>query len=136
MFCLVRTEPGAAKHTGITYLLVEMKTPGIEVRPLRPDDRGGGVQRGVLHRCPRAREPGAASAGEGREVATEMLSFERGLLGSTLHPQRPSGAASSVLRQAGRRAVSWLLDRLTGLEGKGARAGVPRHAAADDGQGP
>lgn len=34
MFCLVRTEPNEKKHAGISYLLIPMDTPGIEVKPL------------------------------------------------------------------------------------------------------
>lgn len=34
MFCLVRTDPEAKKQEGISFLLVDMKTPGIAVRPI------------------------------------------------------------------------------------------------------
>ncbi|WP_106402771.1 acyl-CoA dehydrogenase [Actinocorallia populi] len=34
-FCIARTNPDAPKHEGITYFLVDMKAPGVDVRPLR-----------------------------------------------------------------------------------------------------
>ncbi|HEV3232826.1 MAG TPA: acyl-CoA dehydrogenase [Candidatus Dormibacteraeota bacterium] len=35
IFLMVRTNPEAPKHQGITFILVNMKTPGVEVRPIR-----------------------------------------------------------------------------------------------------
>ncbi|MAU62371.1 MAG: pimeloyl-CoA dehydrogenase large subunit [Parvibaculum sp.] len=34
MFCLVRTDPNAKQQEGISFLLIDMKTPGITVRPI------------------------------------------------------------------------------------------------------
>ncbi len=34
IFCLVRTDPKAKKQEGISFLLVDMKSPGVEVRPI------------------------------------------------------------------------------------------------------
>ena len=33
IFMLMRTDPGAQKHSGISMLLVDMNAPGVEVRP-------------------------------------------------------------------------------------------------------
>ena len=40
IFCLVRTEPAAKKQEGISFLLIDMKTPGITVRPIQTIDGG------------------------------------------------------------------------------------------------
>ena len=34
IFCLVRTDPGARKQEGISFLLIDMRTPGVDVRPI------------------------------------------------------------------------------------------------------
>ena len=40
IFCLVRTDPAAKKQEGISFLLIDMKTPGITVRPIITIDGG------------------------------------------------------------------------------------------------
>ncbi len=40
IFCLVRTDPAAKKQEGISFLLVDMRSPGVEVRPIQLIDGG------------------------------------------------------------------------------------------------
>jgi pimeloyl-CoA dehydrogenase large subunit len=40
IFCLVRTDPAAKKQQGISFILIDMKTPGITVRPIQTIDGG------------------------------------------------------------------------------------------------
>ena len=40
IFCLVRTDPAAKKQEGISMLLIDMKTPGVTVRPIQTIDGG------------------------------------------------------------------------------------------------
>jgi alkylation response protein AidB-like acyl-CoA dehydrogenase len=75
--CLARTDPGVHKRRGITYFLVDMHAPGVEVRPLR--HIGGDVDFNEVFlngvRVPDDRRVGAA--GEGWTVANATLSGER-----------------------------------------------------------
>src|SRR6201998_399788 len=40
IFCLVRTDPAAKKQQGISFLLIDMKTQGVTVRPIQTIDGG------------------------------------------------------------------------------------------------
>jgi alkylation response protein AidB-like acyl-CoA dehydrogenase len=82
---LVRTNPEAPKHQGITCLLVDMKSPGIEVRPLRMMSGDSGFNEvfftGV--RVPAANVLGHRD--EGWTTAMVALSNERANLGTALY---------------------------------------------------
>ena len=81
IFCLVRTEPDAPKHQGISFLLFRMDTPGIEIRPL-VDMTGTANFNEVFFtdvRVPKQQIVGAR--GQGWQVANSILRHERNSLG-------------------------------------------------------
>lgn len=82
IFCLVRTEPDAPKHKGISFLLFKMDSPGIEVRPL-VDMTGAANFNEVFFtdvRVPKDQIVG--QRGEGWMVANAILGHERDSLGN------------------------------------------------------
>ena len=81
MFCLVRTEPDEPKHKGISYLLIPMDTPGIEIRPLVDMTLDAGFNEVFFTdvRIPATNIVG--KRGEGWLVANKTLVHERGSLG-------------------------------------------------------
>ncbi len=88
MFCLVRTEPDAPKHDGISYLLIDMKTPGIDVRPLR--QMTGDVDFNEVF-LENARVPAkniVGKRGQGWVVSRSTLKHERALIGGSLLGRR------------------------------------------------
>jgi alkylation response protein AidB-like acyl-CoA dehydrogenase len=78
IFCLVRTDPKADKHEGIGFLLIEMKTPGIEVAPLVQMTGGHGFSQCFFKdvEVPVANLIGAPT--QGWQIANTVLGYERG----------------------------------------------------------
>ena len=81
MFCLVRTEPEAAKHKGISYILIDMKTPGIEVRPLMTMTGHAEFNEVFFTDVRVPKKQIVGKRGEGWYVANATLTHERGMLG-------------------------------------------------------
>jgi alkylation response protein AidB-like acyl-CoA dehydrogenase len=80
MFCLVRTEPEAAKHAGISYLLIPMDSPGIEVRPLVDMTLKAGFNEVFFNDVRIPEDNIVGKRGEGWAVANATLGHERGSL--------------------------------------------------------
>lgn len=83
MFLLARTDPGAERHAGISYLLVPMRQPGIEVRPITQIDGSAEFNEVWFAdaRCPKDNVVGGV--GNGWAVAMTTLGFERGTSATT-----------------------------------------------------
>lgn len=123
IFLLARTDPEASKHKGLSYLLVPMRQPGVEVRPI-PQLDGAGDFSEVFFTDARAPESAVVGGrGNGWKVAMTTLGFERGTSASMSHRRfekeydgilddaRRTGAATDpALRQ--RLVEQWIRIRL------------------------
>ena len=123
MFCLVRTEPDAPKHDGISYILIDMKTPGLTVRPLRQMTGTADFNEVFLEnvRVPFTNLVG--DRGKGWIVSRSTLKHERALIGSASMSRRVfDGVAllAQFTNVRGRPAIqdAVIRDRLVQLEAK------------------
>ncbi len=83
IFVLTRTDSDAAKHRGISFMLVPMDQPGIEVRPIKMISGQSEFNEVFFSdaRCPKDNVVGEVNGGWG--VAMTLLGFERGEAAAT-----------------------------------------------------
>ena len=84
-FVVARTEPGSQRHAGLTFLLVPMEQPGVEVRPIRQITGGGEFNETFFSDAETEASLVVGQPGACWGVAMALLGYERGI--STLAQQ-------------------------------------------------
>ena len=83
IFVLTRTDPEAAKHRGITFLLCPMDQPGVEVRPIRMISGESEFNEVFFTDARTPRENVVGEVNGGWAVAMTLLGYERGEAAAT-----------------------------------------------------
>lgn len=110
MFCLVRTDPDARAQRGISMLLLDMRSPGVTVRPIRTLDGGHDVNEVWLEDV---RVPVANLVGEenqGWTYAKYLLGHERTGIAGLGHCHRELGILKDMAARAQSRGRPLLQD--------------------------
>jgi alkylation response protein AidB-like acyl-CoA dehydrogenase len=105
IFCLVRTDPNAKKQEGITFLLIDMETPGITVRPIQLIS---GKSPFCETRFEDVRVPVKNAVSEensGWTVAKALLGYERAMIADAFGaarggPKKKEGQGSQLVQLA------------------------------------
>ena len=130
IFCLCRTDPAAKKQLGISFLLIDMKTPGITVRPIQTMDGGREVNEVFFDDVKVPVENLVGQEHRGWDCAKFLLGNERtGIARVGYSKQRVQRIKELASQRQGRRQAA---DRRRALprEGGGRRGGA--QGAGDD----
>ena len=122
MFCLVRTEPEAQKHAGISYLLIDMKQPGIDVRPLKQMTGSADFNEVFLTDVKTPKDWIVGKRGEGWIVSRTTLKHERDSIGNAAMTEvlfKGLVKLAQEAKRAGRPAIEdpGIRQRLAAIEG-------------------
>jgi alkylation response protein AidB-like acyl-CoA dehydrogenase len=108
---LVRTDPAAPKHRGISFLLVDMRTPGITIRPLRQISGESEFNETFFDNVRVPAENLVGDLNGGWKIAMTTLAYERG----------PEDALGRQIRF--KQDLDRLLDTASSIKRDAARAG-------------
>jgi alkylation response protein AidB-like acyl-CoA dehydrogenase len=102
-FVLARTEPGSRRHHGLSYLLVPMRQPGVEVRPIVQLTGTAEFNEVFFDGARTAADLVVGEPGDGWRVAMGTLAFERGVatIGQQVGFRRELDALTDLARQTG-----------------------------------
>ncbi|MDP1818703.1 MAG: acyl-CoA dehydrogenase family protein [Acidimicrobiales bacterium] len=114
IFVLARTSPDAPKHKGITFFLVPMDQPGIEVRPIKEMTGHALFNETFFTDARTAKENVIGEVDEGWAVANTLLGFERGGRATvmSISYRKELDALIELARERGRNRDPVIRDRL------------------------
>ena len=81
MFCLVRTDPDAPKHEGISFILFDMETPGVTVKPIQLISGASPFCETFLDNVRVPKRNLVSQRGKGWTVGKRLLQYERTSIG-------------------------------------------------------
>jgi alkylation response protein AidB-like acyl-CoA dehydrogenase len=113
-FVVARTERGSARHRGLSYLLVPMKQPGIEVRPIIQLTGTSEFNEVFFDNARTAADLVVGTSGDGWRIAMGTLTFERGIstLGQQIRFARELADVEALARRTGAADDPLIADRI------------------------
>src|SRR3954451_5436093 len=99
IFALCRTDPEAPKHKGISFLLVDMRQPGVEVRPIKMISGESEFNEIFYTDATAPKDQVVGGVNNGWAVAMTLLGYERGEAAATM-PIRFKGELDRLLKLA------------------------------------
>jgi len=115
MYLLARTSTGAKKQEGITFLLLDMRSPGIRVRPIRNLADDEEFYEVFFDEVAVPCENVVGAVGDGWRIGKALLGFERLSQGSPTLARHAMGVAVHIADQLALRSDSRYADRLARL---------------------
>ena len=101
--CLVRTDPTARKHDGISFVLVDMRQPGVETRPIKLISGESSFCETFFQDAIAAKDAILGNLNDGWTVGKRLLQHERAAqTGTTIRSAKPELASVIALRHLGR----------------------------------